>query len=386
MRVGALAIAAIALGVSCARSPDQRVDDVLVGYRDAAEYDGLVIDYPLDETLFPPEIAPPTFRWRDIKGLSDTWLVTIKFADEGRLSFLTAAPTWTPPVPQWEEIKRRSLERAATVAVLGFRHDAPRTILSGAGDDQHVARRGRGAAVLSRGEPAVYRSREGPDQDSLAVRADLRAGAAADRAGQPAGVRELPLVLRRRPPVRHGRGLRQRQGLVRHHGGPRRRSPSRPATSSPGATTGGRMGSRRSGCSRRSRRTAGTWSARSRTGRSSCPSRTWPSRSSSSRVKGILASTTGRRGPSAPCPGPTIPSTSRAIPTWSPDGKYIVFARSQGLSACVRTRRSVLLDRGGVRRVPGRTARRSCSTCTGSRSTTAGRQGRAAGRRRRTTA
>jgi tetratricopeptide (TPR) repeat protein len=107
--------------------------DVLAGFRDDAAYSGLTIDYPLNETLFPPEIAPPTYRWQDSNSGADTWLVTLKFADDrGRLSVLTRACEWTPDVAQWEEIKQRSRERAATVAILGVRRVAPQTILTGA--------------------------------------------------------------------------------------------------------------------------------------------------------------------------------------------------------------------------------------------------------------
>jgi len=109
------------------------VDEILASYRTDADYAGLTIDYPLDETLFPPEIAPPTFTWEDGAAGVDTWLVTIEFVDnEGRANFLTHEPEWTPDADEWEAIKRRSLERPARVAVLGVNQTAPRKILSGA--------------------------------------------------------------------------------------------------------------------------------------------------------------------------------------------------------------------------------------------------------------
>ena len=59
--------------------------------------------------------------------------MTIEFADdEGRASFLTHEPAWTPTAAEWEQIKRRSLEQPARVAVLGVNQAAPRKILSGA--------------------------------------------------------------------------------------------------------------------------------------------------------------------------------------------------------------------------------------------------------------
>ncbi len=109
------------------------VDEILTSYRTEGEYGGLTITYPLDETLFPPEIVPPTFKWEDGAEGADTWLVTIEFSDdEGRASFLTHEPAWAPTVAEWERIKRRSLEQAARVAVLGVNQAAPSKILSGA--------------------------------------------------------------------------------------------------------------------------------------------------------------------------------------------------------------------------------------------------------------
>jgi hypothetical protein len=125
--------AVIAAVLSCSRQFDVQTADVLAGYDDSAEYSGLTIDYPLNETLFPPEIAPPTLHWTDSNVQCDTWLVTIKFPDDqGRASFLTDVPQWTPEPAQWEQVKQRSLEQEATVAVLGVNRSAPQTILSGA--------------------------------------------------------------------------------------------------------------------------------------------------------------------------------------------------------------------------------------------------------------
>jgi tetratricopeptide (TPR) repeat protein len=109
------------------------LEQILAAYRADADYGGLTIVYPLDETIFPPEIVAPTFRWEDSTVEADAWLVTIEFADdEGRASFLTEEPAWMPAAGDWEAIKRRSRERPARVAVLGVSRAAPRKILSGA--------------------------------------------------------------------------------------------------------------------------------------------------------------------------------------------------------------------------------------------------------------
>ena len=131
--VAAVAGAALLGVLFVFRKPDVRAEDILAAYVEGTEYRGLTILYPLDETLFPPEIVSPTFRWKDHKSDSDTWLVTIKFqGDNGRMNFLTHRPQWTPPPREWENIKKRSLEKEAEVTVLGVNHSAPEKILSGA--------------------------------------------------------------------------------------------------------------------------------------------------------------------------------------------------------------------------------------------------------------
>jgi len=115
------------------REPIVQIDEVLAVYQENKEYGGVTIDYPLDQTLFPPEIPAPTFRWQDGGTDSDTWLVTIRFQDGGdRSSFLTRDTRWTPTDDHWETIKRRSREKEAAVTVLGVRRRAPQQILSGA--------------------------------------------------------------------------------------------------------------------------------------------------------------------------------------------------------------------------------------------------------------
>jgi len=114
------------------RKPRPRIDDILALYKDQTEYGGLTIHYPLSDTLFPPEIFPPTFRWKDAYSGANTWLVTIKFQDgKGRLNFLAREPKWTPKAGKWEAIKKRSLEKEAEVTILGVNHSTPGKILSG---------------------------------------------------------------------------------------------------------------------------------------------------------------------------------------------------------------------------------------------------------------
>jgi tetratricopeptide (TPR) repeat protein len=116
------------------RGPAFPVDEILARYREGAEYGGLTIRYPLDGTLFPPEIVPPTFRWEDGHRGSDAWIVAIAFQDgQGRMSFPCFDMQWTPSDEAWATIKRRSLQKPAEVTILGVRRRAQNRIVSAAG-------------------------------------------------------------------------------------------------------------------------------------------------------------------------------------------------------------------------------------------------------------
>ncbi len=130
--ISALAVTTVVIVLVTILRPALTVADILAVYQDEAQYSGLTISYPLNDTLFPPEIVPPTFRWKDDISKSQTWLITLKFQDDkGRLNFLTHTPQWTPESRDWEAIKKRSLEKEAEVTILGVNRSKPVRIVSG---------------------------------------------------------------------------------------------------------------------------------------------------------------------------------------------------------------------------------------------------------------
>jgi tetratricopeptide (TPR) repeat protein len=106
------------------------------------------IDYPLDGSIFPPGITPPTFLWRDAAG--DSWQIDIAFADNSapihvqlkaeRMHVGTIDPdcisntnelpkltpqqaaswTWTPDADTWKVIQAHSADSPATVTITGY--------------------------------------------------------------------------------------------------------------------------------------------------------------------------------------------------------------------------------------------------------------------------
>ena len=112
----------------------------------------ITVDYPLDGSVFPPEITPPTFLWRDASETAKRWVFEVSFADHSsgihaeapgepmqmgeidpkagsgdELAQLTpeqaATRTWTPDVGTWAKIKQWSVKSPATIAIFGFAAD-----------------------------------------------------------------------------------------------------------------------------------------------------------------------------------------------------------------------------------------------------------------------
>jgi tetratricopeptide (TPR) repeat protein len=134
--------------------PGPRIEEILALYKHDARYNSLTIRYPLNETLFPPEVVPPVFHWEDANSTSDTWLISIKFIDDERMNFLVREPQWTPDPNQWERIKKRSLEKDALVTILGVN----RWSLSRLGFAKR-AMTGRGK-ILSAGQISIKTSKD----------------------------------------------------------------------------------------------------------------------------------------------------------------------------------------------------------------------------------
>ncbi len=159
--VAAAVVIVAAIIVISFRHDTIRAEDVLAGYRADVNYAGITVNYPGDGTLFPPEIATPTFRWTDANPKCSAWLIRIEF-DRGApaMSFLTRKPQWTPSPQEWDTIKRDSLEQDARVTILGLAATASSEILS-------VARLSIRTSRDEVGAPLFYREVNLPFVDAV---------------------------------------------------------------------------------------------------------------------------------------------------------------------------------------------------------------------------
>jgi len=151
----------------------------------AAHLQSITIDYPLDESIFPPEITPPTFIWRDPAENTTRWRIDIVFSDgsagihsqsagerlaigeidqrcvsaTNELPKLTpeqaAAHSWIPTAEIWEAMKKHSVADAAVVTISGFSElDAKHAVSSGRAT-LHTSKDPVGAPVFYRDVPLM---------------------------------------------------------------------------------------------------------------------------------------------------------------------------------------------------------------------------------------
>ncbi|MFC1636697.1 TolB family protein [Planctomycetota bacterium] len=105
------------------------VPSILSEYHEALSYPEILVDYPLNGTVFPPEIPAPTFRWVNLDVGSDRWLVNFEFQDKlEQMTFQTKHTKLTLTTKHWESIKQRSSGTPATAHIFGYNHSAPTLI------------------------------------------------------------------------------------------------------------------------------------------------------------------------------------------------------------------------------------------------------------------
>ena len=120
----------------------------------------ITVDYPEDGAIFPPEITPPTFIWHDESNVAASWTIDVAFSDGspafhfqsagarlriGEIDPRCVSPsneppaltprqadahTWIPTTAAWQAIKLHSKEHAATVTITGVESGHPETAVS----------------------------------------------------------------------------------------------------------------------------------------------------------------------------------------------------------------------------------------------------------------
>jgi tetratricopeptide (TPR) repeat protein len=112
--MGTVVVCALTLLAGCATDPSALL-------RQAARVadDGtVVISNPLDSALFPPEAPAPTIRWRCMDTVVGRWGVG-QTDESGTIvaAALVDTPCWRPTPPEWEAMKRASRGRNGSIVV-----------------------------------------------------------------------------------------------------------------------------------------------------------------------------------------------------------------------------------------------------------------------------
>lgn len=119
-------------GTGLVTGPIGRLDDFLKKYDPEGSYTNISITNPLNESLFPPDIAAPVFEWTDDASDADGWIVEVRF-EKGLPDPLYVQCTgtrWAPGRKVWNLIKRHTVESYTRITILGYRKSAETEILS----------------------------------------------------------------------------------------------------------------------------------------------------------------------------------------------------------------------------------------------------------------
>jgi tetratricopeptide (TPR) repeat protein len=142
----------------------------------------ILIDVPINNTVYPPDIVPPQFAWRDNNPAATTWRIEILFThahtiriwssgeklligvlDTALTGYVppTLTPeqqqmhTWRPDDRAWANIKQHSIQSPATIVISGFptKHDP--TPISSARVTFTTSRDPVGAPIFYRDVPLI---------------------------------------------------------------------------------------------------------------------------------------------------------------------------------------------------------------------------------------
>ncbi len=190
--VTAIVPVALAAGLfltGCDRDPSTQ--EIIAAAPAAADATGarLRITYPQEGTLFPPESVAPTFVWKDETGSVDRWYVVVRGNTGGDL--LKAAvdvPRWRPSEESWKQIKRQSSERDAEVIVAGVNRTKRATVLSSARVHVRTSKDPVGDSLFYREVPLPFLKAV---QDPSRIR--WRFGTIDSESGPPIVLHDLPV-------------------------------------------------------------------------------------------------------------------------------------------------------------------------------------------------
>ncbi|HMG86172.1 MAG TPA: tetratricopeptide repeat protein [Terracidiphilus sp.] len=148
----------------------------------------ITIDIPVNSTIYPPDLIPPQFAWRDGNPAATVWRIEILFGEKARpIQIWTTGEkmqvgpvdetlvgyvpptltqeqaddhTWRPDPKTWEAIKKRSVTQPATVVITAYASQNSGKPLARAEAIISTAKEPVGAPIFYRDVPLIPPSRE----------------------------------------------------------------------------------------------------------------------------------------------------------------------------------------------------------------------------------
>jgi len=95
----------------------------LTGCRASPQHEPISISYPADGACFPRDIVAPIFRWQDANTV-DVWRIRVELANGEAVVASAEVPRWRPGPEQWERIKESSISGPVAVVMSGLTGEA----------------------------------------------------------------------------------------------------------------------------------------------------------------------------------------------------------------------------------------------------------------------
>lgn len=117
----------------------------------------LHIEYPFEGAMFPLEIAPATMIWKDSSLHANTWLVRVEHEGDAPLvEKLVNEKRWKPERREWDAMLRSALEGPITISILGAERGKLDKLVSGAEVSIRASRDPVGAPIFFREVPLPF--------------------------------------------------------------------------------------------------------------------------------------------------------------------------------------------------------------------------------------
>jgi hypothetical protein len=125
-------------------------------YNPDDSYAKLDISNPLNNSLFPPDMASPLFEWKETEDNVAEWLLIVRLEGQPALYFPADQPDWSPERDVWEKIKRHSTRHAAEITILGLRRNPQNEIVSAGTVNIYTSYDAVGAPIMFRRVPPSF--------------------------------------------------------------------------------------------------------------------------------------------------------------------------------------------------------------------------------------